>query len=112
MSLIKSTNVLLTLCALACSPSCAWAWGSEGHRIVALIAADELTPAARAQVSDLLGGDARSTMEAVSTWADEIRHDRPETAPWHYVNVEISTSGYDATRDCRRAIASLSRYKG
>lgn len=107
--LIKSAKVLLAICALACLPSCAWAWGNEGHRIIALIAADKLTPAARAQVSDLLGGDARSTMEAVSTWADEIRRDRPETAPWHYVNIEVSTNGYDAARDCPRGDCVVSQ---
>lgn len=81
-------------------PSAAWAWGSEGHRVVALIAADKLTPAARAEVSDLLGGDVRTSMEEVSTWADQIRRERADTRQWHYVNIEISTNRYDATTDC------------
>ena len=96
----KAVIGLLALSTIALLPSGAWAWGGEGHRTIALIAADRLTPAARAEVSDLLGGDARGSMEEVSTWADEIRRDRPETAPWHYVNIEISTNGYDAGRDC------------
>lgn len=96
----KAVIGLLALSTLALLPSGAWAWGGEGHRIIALIAADRLTPAARAEVSALLGGDARASMEEVSTWADEIRRDRPETGPWHYVNIEISANGYDAARDC------------
>lgn len=100
MASVKAVIGLLALSTSALLPSGAWAWGGEGHRIIALIAADRLTPVARAEVSDLLGGDARASMEEVSTWADEIRRDRPETAPWHYVNIEISTSGYDAARDC------------
>ena len=37
--------------------------------------------------------------------ADQIRMQRPETAPWHYVNIPIhpapdEPSDYDATRDC------------
>jgi nuclease S1 len=96
----KAVIGLLALSTVALLPSGAWAWGGEGHRIIALIAADRLTPAARAEVSDLLGGDARGRMEEVSTWADEIRRGRPKTAPWHYVNIEISTNGYDAARDC------------
>jgi hypothetical protein len=87
-------------CASLLGPSTAWAWGREGHRIVALIAADRLTPAARAQVAALLGADARSAMEATSTWADEIRDQRPETGRWHYVDIEISAKGYEAARDC------------
>ena len=81
--------------------SSALAWGFEGHQIVALIAAHELTPAADKAVIDLLGGtDVASTMATASTWADEIRHNRPETAPWHYVNIETGSTGYDADRDC------------
>jgi hypothetical protein len=29
-----------------------------------------------------------------------IRHERLETAPWHYVNIPGDSSGYDAHRDC------------
>src|ERR1700730_18091218 len=31
--------------AVLLSPQCAWGWGYDGHRIVAIIAADNLTPA-------------------------------------------------------------------
>ena len=81
-------------------PSAAFAWGAEGHRIVALIAASELTPQAKAQVESLLGGDAASSMAELSTWADEIKFRRHETGPWHYVDIEIDSQGYNAARDC------------
>jgi hypothetical protein len=83
------------------SHAAAFAWGGEGHHIVARIAADELTPKAKAAVADLLGGDATASLIQASTWADEIRPGRPETAPWHYVDIEITGTGYDAARDCR-----------
>ena len=86
--------------SLAVVPQSAWAWGNEGHKIVALIAASELTPVAKAQVEQLLSGDAVTSMADVSTWADKIRRDRPETGAWHYVNIEITSTGYDAARDC------------
>ena len=79
----------------------AFAWGTEGHRIVAFIAASELTPPARAEVSRLLGGSLPRAMVRVSTWADAIRRDRPHTAPWHYVDIPFGSSGYVAARDCR-----------
>lgn len=78
----------------------AFAWGNEGHRIVALIAASELTPQVKAQVESLLGGDAASSMAALSTWADTIKFHHHETSPWHYVDIEIDSSGYNSTRDC------------
>jgi nuclease S1 len=82
-------------------PSSAFAWGAEGHRIIALIAADELTPSPRAQVQALLASpDARSAMEDASTWADEIKFQRPGTRPWHYVDIEIGTRGYDKAANC------------
>ncbi len=65
MGSTKAVIGLLALSTFALLPSGAWAWGGEGHRIIALIAADRLTPAARAEVSDLLGGDARGSMEEV-----------------------------------------------
>jgi hypothetical protein len=77
----------------------AWAWGAEGHEIVALIAERELTPAARQQMAQLLGSDAMMVHDA--NWADEIRSQRPETGGWHYVDIPLGAPGYAAWRDCR-----------
>ena len=88
---------------LLATPTPCLAWGAEGHRIVAAIAADELTPAARAQVAELLGADdVKATMVQVSIWADEIRRARPNTARWHFADVPVSAANYDPHRDCRR----------
>lgn len=87
--------------AIFLAPAPCLAWGVEGHQIVAHIAAHELSGAARAQVQDLLGGDAEGAMVEVSTWADEIRRSRPNTAPWHFVDIPIGSAGYDPSRDCR-----------
>ncbi|MGH8144304.1 MAG: S1/P1 nuclease [Steroidobacteraceae bacterium] len=102
MATWKAAAVASILWASILVPSTARAWGGEGHRIVALIAADRLTPAAHARVADLLGADVRADMEAVSTWADEIRKKRPGTERWHFVDIEISAQRYDAARDCPR----------
>lgn len=99
--------------ALITMPAPAFAWGAEGHRIVAAIAANELAPAARAQVAELLGTDsAAAGMVAVSTWADEIRRQRPNTAPWHFVDIPVRSASYDPRRDCARddcVIAQIER---
>lgn len=89
-------SVLALLLILAPAP--AFAWGAEGHEIVALIAARELTPAARAQAAHLLGGEAMLVLD--SNWADEIRDQRQDTGRWHFVDIPLTASGYDSRRDC------------
>lgn len=61
------------------------AWGPEGHHTVARIAQLKLNAKASAAVNDLLG----VSMSEVSTWADEVRGQRRETGPWHYINIPI-----------------------
>ncbi len=75
----------------------AFAWGRQGHRMVALIAADHLTPVAAAQVHELLGSE---TMADVASWADDVRSEKPETAGWHYVDIPMAEKTYLRERDC------------
>lgn len=91
----------IVLLGLVSGAAPALAWGAEGHRIVAFIAASQLDGRARAEVTRLLGGPLPGSMVRVSTWADEIRRDRPRTAAWHYVDIPLGSAGYDAARDCR-----------
>lgn len=98
MMRIEAIHIVALLAVTPVSP--ALAWGNEGHQIIAYIAASELSPKARAEVSQLLGGDAELSMVQVSTWADEIRSYRRETSHWHYVDIPIGSTGYDASRDC------------
>jgi nuclease S1 len=90
-----------TLAALAVSlliTSNALAWGDEGHRVVATIAQMHLTPKATKAVRRILGPD--NSLMSVSTWADEIRPSRPDTAPWHYIDIPLKASTIDPQRDC------------
>lgn len=59
------------------------AWGGYGHSVVATIAEQRLSPAARGKVAVLLDG---ASMADVASWADSVRRDRKETAPLHYIN--------------------------
>jgi len=90
----------LLLAGLLLLPAPALAWGPEGHEVIAHIAARELTPKAKAQVSALLGGDAEAMMVADSNWADEIRDARPDTARWHFVDIPLGSAGFVRARDC------------
>ncbi len=82
---------------LLLTPIQALAWGHEGHRMVALIAQDHLTPAAAQAVQLLLGHD---TMGDVASFADDYRSVHPETAPWHFVDIPLNEKSYNPTRDC------------
>jgi hypothetical protein len=82
----------------------ALAWGPQGHRTVGAIADRLLTPAAQAAVLRILQDDRdkfdapsrRTTLEAVSVWADEL-HGTPDARPsWHYDDVPVCGSGEKA----------------
>ena len=71
--------------ALLTVPLCAW--GPQGHKAAAAIATGRLTPRAAREVESLLGPGV--SLEDVAVWADDVRRDRPDTAPWHFINVPI-----------------------
>src|SRR4051812_25906465 len=76
----------------------ALAWNGIGHQAVAIIAEEHLTPEAKAGIRAMLGEAAISDAE-VCGWADQVKRERRETAPWHYVNIPIDSSGFDGARD-------------
>jgi nuclease S1 len=99
--------IALSLCLLALSPP-TYAWGPKGHRIVAIVAEAHLTDAAKQGISDLLDveTDPRvASLRDAAIWPDLIKGDRPETKPWHFVDILISgknqpNNAYDRARDC------------
>ena len=113
-SFSRRAAILLCLCATCLIPAELFAWGQEGHRIIAAIAESRLQKHAAATVQELLGDD---HLSSVATWADEIRKDRPETAPWHLVNIPRDGQGYDPTRDCMTpregdcVVAAIERFR-
>jgi hypothetical protein len=75
------------------------AWGVQGHRLVALIAADQLSQAATLNVAWLLPD---SSLAQVAVWADQFVPANSQTGPWHYVNLPADATSYDRDRDCPR----------
>jgi hypothetical protein len=100
------SSILLAVLLIA-APGSAFAWGAQGHEIVAALALRELTPAARGQVAHLLGGEAMMIHDA--NWADEIKDQRRDTGAWHYVNIPLHASGFDRRRDCARDICVVAQ---
>jgi nuclease S1 len=94
--LLVTRSIVLAL--LACvSPQPAFAWGREGHQVVANIAQARLSPAARQAVDRLLHG---ATLASVAVWADVYGTTHPETTRWHYVDIPLNGGHYDTERDC------------
>jgi len=89
-------NLNVFVLAVAFLPTLCWGWGREGHRIIGTVAEDHLDETTKVMVQSLIGNN---HLYSISTWADEIRNQRRETAPWHYVNIPLG-SRYEASRDC------------
>ena len=78
----------------------AYAWGSEGHALVADIAEANLTVKAKQQIQALLALEGYSHLEEVASWADHSPPRDAQTSPWHYVAIPLAASQFDEQRDC------------
>ena len=76
---------------------CAFGWGADGHRMIGVLAQEQLTPAAAAAVAALLAGESAPSLDGVATWADDVRS--TATSRLHYVNLGPQCS-YIPERDC------------
>ncbi len=102
------TCIALALALAAASP--AYPWGVEGHKALALVAEQNLTPDARMHVIKILGND---DIASIAVWMDELRSaffhtgplgsdpdalrfnaEFPENGQWHYVDLPLGSSGY------------------
>lgn len=100
--------LIRVLLVLACGalPSTALAFGPDGHRIAGLLAEPRLCAAARAEVAAIGAG---ATLAELGVWADAIRGERRESAPWHYLNIADLRpgNGGDALAAARAAVAAF-----
>lgn len=80
------------------APAC-FAWDSSGHRLIAQIAYERLTPAAQKKVDQMTGlldenFPAQSRFLYASTWPDRIRGDDVNAFNrWHYIDNPYSIDG-------------------
>jgi hypothetical protein len=68
-------------------------WFDLGHRVIARIAEGRLTPHTTEAIHDILGGQ---SLADASRWADDIRGQRRETGPFHYINLPLAAETYDS----------------
>jgi len=97
--------IIAFLLVLSLLPAPAAAWGRLGHRLVASLAWDGMTPAARAAALQLLEGEPEPTLAGIANWADDLRENDPDlgkrTSKWHYVNIAEDGCVYEQQRHCR-----------
>jgi hypothetical protein len=83
----------------------AWGWFAEGHEIVAVIAADGLTPIARSHIAQILGvpddtAAVEKAMAAASIRPDtEFREDKA-MRPWHFIDICLQDKETDLPARC------------
>ncbi|MEK8034254.1 S1/P1 nuclease [Ideonella sp. DXS29W] len=86
---------------LAFGSAGAFAWGNQGHQVIASVAAENLSAPAKRSLHNLLaaaGPDA--TVESLAIWPDTNKS--PATARWHYVNIDrAGACHYVPARDCK-----------
>jgi hypothetical protein len=92
---MRNRTISAVLFALAlCAPQHVMAWDDHSHRIVALVAAHFLTPEARTKVENLLASDrdrlTAHNIPAAATWADKYMRAHPETAEWHFADIQAN----------------------
>src|SRR5580693_7603620 len=109
---MTKSQLLIFLAPVLFCPFKAWAWGCEGHQVVAYIAEHELNPTALSQANALLSSLAidihrnctsspgTTPMSDAATWADDVRFGRPKTAPWHFIDVPLDHAGEDPNQWC------------
>src|SRR5689334_11798650 len=94
-------KILRCLVGLALMMHSGYAWGPEGHEIVAKIATQFMSDSAKRHVAFITGSDVNQLdLAALANWADKIRPTRPETASWHFVDIPLNQPTYNAARDC------------
>src|SRR5262249_29676789 len=92
--------------------STAFAWGPQGHRVIARVAEGRLSPAAKAAIGELLIPP--DTLPDVADWADREGHAAgPGRPAWHLINVPIGDARFDPRliRDDNNVVVKIKQYR-
>ena len=103
--------VLLLALGMGIPAANAFAWGPEGHRMIAVIATEYLSAAASRQVAALLRNDRladrqpsyRRTLGEIANWPDEIKDTSwgKKRGAWHFDDLPVC-GNVDNSRGCRK----------
>jgi hypothetical protein len=103
----RAVALLAGLLLAAASPQDAAAWTDAGHRVVAQIASEHLTPEARRQVESLLQTQGAASLPDISMLADIAKAVPLLEQPSHVVHMPLVDRPYDPAKDCRKGRCAL-----
>ncbi|MDE1462484.1 S1/P1 nuclease [Spartinivicinus poritis] len=89
---LKSISIFSYVIAYFCLNSqSTWAFGQNGHRIVAHIAEAYLTPKTEKAIKQITG---KYQLAQLATWPDEIKSEPSwdYAKPWHYISIDDNES--------------------
>ncbi len=89
------------------APTCSFGWGSTGHKLVAMVAQDNLSNKAKDEIKKLMG---TLDLSAIASWADEVKHTDPAlayTADWHFVDIPWKQKNYDSSQVCKNGVCVI-----
>jgi len=102
---LKLPRLFAVVCISFWLAPSARAWGCKGHEAVAILAEAHLTLHARAMAFKILAASPidpalsryckEPNLDAfadASTWADDERTVKPETAPWHFIDIPLGAT--------------------
>lgn len=95
---MSKLSFAILICLTVYNPVNTFAWGAEGHKLVASIAYQFLDKSVRDSVDKYLNG---TSIEEASIWMDIVRGDHTfdYMKPMHYINVEKGEEYKQATGD-------------
>jgi len=106
----------LVVATFSCYSLPAYAWGEDGHRIVAMVAEQNIDPATVTQIHLILGDDV--SLADVATYADAVRDQFPKTYNYHFIDIPKNKDDYKPGRDCKMnpqkgdcVLAALPRFR-
>ena len=112
----KFFSVAVAVVLLCCYSMPTFAWGPAGHRIVAMIAQQNIKQQTRNRIRQILGSNV--SLASVATYADAVRDRFPHTYNNHFVDIPKNLNDYVATRDCQEdpekgdcVLAALQRFR-
>ncbi len=116
---MRASRLPLLLVFMLLPPRSAWAWGPEGHVVIARIAELNLNPGTRALVRQLLDHHSMAA-KGNANWADYIKRaaqyrDRyPDSDRYHYVDIPIDADRDELQKQCteeKRIVAQIERFR-
>ena len=83
-------------------------WGKTGHRVIGIIAEENLSSEAKAEITKLFG---HTDLARVGNWADEIKSDPAwkHANDWHYCTV-LEGQEYRGPEDGGRAVQKVTEF--